>query len=59
VLEGQDMVEVLNEAPVSKGQFLEGAFKFTASAIGDVRAKSTAVNRPLQKITVVECGMVK
>jgi hypothetical protein len=29
VLEGMDFVESLNEAPVSQGQFLEGAFKFS------------------------------
>eukprot|EP00282_Hemiselmis_andersenii_P046801 CAMPEP_0172088836 /NCGR_PEP_ID=MMETSP1043-20130122/23460_1 /TAXON_ID=464988 /ORGANISM="Hemiselmis andersenii, Strain CCMP441" /LENGTH=318 /DNA_ID=CAMNT_0012751195 /DNA_START=1 /DNA_END=953 /DNA_ORIENTATION=+ len=42
VLEGAEMVEVLNDAPVSQGQFLEGAFKFTANVIGDVRGRSTA-----------------
>jgi hypothetical protein len=29
VIEGMDFVESLNVAPVSQGQFLEGAFKFS------------------------------
>jgi cyclophilin family peptidyl-prolyl cis-trans isomerase len=58
VIEGMGTVAALNAAPVSQGQFLEGAFKFSANVIGDVRAKTTFVNKPLQKIQVIKCGVL-
>lgn len=33
VLEGFEVLDVLNQSPVSQGQFLEGAFKFSVSAL--------------------------
>ena len=52
-------VEQLDEAPVSQGQFLEGAFKLTGSIIGDARAGLVTKNRPLQKIVVRDCGELR
>lgn len=56
VLEGMDLVERLDNAAVSQGQFLEGAFKFTGSIIGDARAALSTQYKPLQKVVVRSCG---
>jgi len=58
VLDGMDMVERLNGAAVSQGQFLEGAFKFTGGLIGDARAGLATQYKPLQKIAVKACGVL-
>eukprot|EP00277_Geminigera_cryophila_P047606 CAMPEP_0173072468 /NCGR_PEP_ID=MMETSP1102-20130122/9838_1 /TAXON_ID=49646 /ORGANISM="Geminigera sp., Strain Caron Lab Isolate" /LENGTH=264 /DNA_ID=CAMNT_0013941149 /DNA_START=421 /DNA_END=1215 /DNA_ORIENTATION=- len=58
ILEGQEIVELFNETPATKGQFLEGAFKFSGKIIGDGRADLKTKNRPLQKITIIKCGVL-
>eukprot|EP00802_Teleaulax_amphioxeia_P015060 Tamp_15143.p1 GENE.Tamp_15143~~Tamp_15143.p1 ORF type:complete len:343 (-),score=69.65 Tamp_15143:538-1422(-) len=58
VLEGEEVVELFNEMPATQGQFLEGAFKFSGKLIGDGRADLDTKNRPLQKITVLRCGVL-
>jgi len=58
VLEGMEEIEMLNNIPVTQGQFLEAAFKMSGQVIGDDRAKIQTTNRPLQKIFVTKCGVL-
>ena len=58
ILQGEELVDLLNSTPATQGQFLEGAFKFSGKLIGDGRADLNTKNRPLQKITISKCGVL-
>eukprot|EP00607_Mallomonas_marina_P005615 CAMPEP_0182430636 /NCGR_PEP_ID=MMETSP1167-20130531/42156_1 /TAXON_ID=2988 /ORGANISM="Mallomonas Sp, Strain CCMP3275" /LENGTH=218 /DNA_ID=CAMNT_0024615967 /DNA_START=164 /DNA_END=820 /DNA_ORIENTATION=+ len=56
VLDGMDVVEKINQVPVSREDILGTKGAFSSAGKGfDPRAKLATVNKPLQKVQIVQC----